>query len=340
MSPSLGAVAGWTPAGLAVEATAIRAAENEFRTAADELSATLDILPEVWTGLAADATRDALRGERQLLVDQAGALGFLSRAYDDAHAGLDGALADLRVCLDGYGGGPITVDRDSPATGPILVRGEGLDEAELQAAAEAVAAAAQAVLEADASGAQAIRDAAARLEVFPPAEATTAPVDALLAAHARDRAVVPDLPGLEYDQERALRDLLLDNTLGQAFPEGAFALGRIDAATELADNRRSAGDVMLDLYQDMLTGAGPSMGGGGLPPLLSPLRSGVGAVFDGVGVLEPELAETWDIPGRAFDATVRPMARWADEQLGWGLFHQDGDLAEQAEQDQKRFGGS
>lgn len=341
MSPTLAAVAGWNTGSLSAQAGAIRAAETEMRGAAADLQTTLDLLPTVWTGVAAAATRDALRGERQLLVDQADALAGLAGAYDSAHTALTEKLGVLRDCLDRYRGGPITVDIASPAEGPITVRGEtvrasdsnraiGLGETDLAAVAAEVAAAAGAVLDADLDGARAIRAEGTKLRYHSPVEGTTAPVDALLATHGSN--LVPDFPLLGYDQDRVLRDLLLADVSDTVLPSAEQVLGLYEDFTEFRDNRRSAGDIAVDLVQDSISLAGP--------PLPRSMRVPLEMLMSGAQVAAPDVMDTWNLPGRAVDATVRPVGRWIDQMGGWGLFHQDADLGARAEQDQKRFGGN
>lgn len=326
MSPSLADVLIWNPAPLATQATTLSNASTEAVAAADTLSGTLDILPAMWTGVAATATRDALRHERTLLTDFAAAVFALSEVYATAHNDLVTALGELHAAVDSAAARGITVDTSAPASGPISLTATApadtpIDTANLRATADVIAAAAAAVLDADNAASRRINDAVTTLhnDVVPAADGV--PLDALMETHSLAAEREGDIPGLGADQDNWVRDRLSD----AAELTGARAV--TGAIENVADNRQSAGDAALDVLSDVI------------PGINLPRRAG--QVLSMAEFIAPDVAENFDIPGIAVDLGVRPAARWADDHIpGSHLFINDDELADKLERDQAHQAGA
>lgn len=321
MSPTLADLLAWNPSPLSTQAMTLQRSSEEARNAFNTLGGVLDILPQMWTGVAADATRDALTNERRYLDAFANAVAALSEVYSTAYTEVDSALSELRYSVDAAHTESIDVDTSSPAAGPISVRTtadvSNTDlTSRLRAAADVIAAAAAVVLDADNSAATRINDAVTDLHNTVVAEASNAHLQQLLETHSLNAQRYGDIPVLNDHQDQAVRDLF-----GSIFGDtGTRAMAIADSVSNVRENRVSVGDGIFDV----LTKMNPIPR---FPPQL-------GTALTITEFLAPDIAENFDFMEHVVDGSLRPLTRWAEDHVpGSRLFVNDDELDEKLQRD-------
>lgn len=339
-NPSLSDLRAWTPVCLRDEATALDSSLENIAIARETLASTLELLPAVWTGISAEAVRDAITRERRYVDVLEKVFLELRRCYNDAYQDVSVSHDAFMTVLSGVENGGFLVDSSQSAAGPITVStmaaarsDSGADGSRLAAAeraAEAIAHAAAAVLDADSRHAEAIATLVAETETDsarPPA-ANPEP----LATARDDKHLTPHRYGTDGLLGPTTTQLAINGLALAPYAGTSILVG--DVVADMAENRSPLGDALVDAFGARLSGRVGKTLGAGLH-LAGAEKAGyaVGEIFGpqmvGGGI------------DAMLDATVGAAGRSIDERWGTQLFgpHTTEQLTRRALRDQEKYGG-
>ena len=339
-NPTLADLQSWTPTCLRDEASALESSLDNIATARATLASTLERLPEVWTGISADAVRNAIVRERRYVDVLEEVFLGLRRCYNDAYQDVSASHDTFMTVLSGIENDGFSVDHAQPAAGPITVStvaaarsDSGSDGARLAAAERAagsIARAAGDVLEADSRHADAIATLVAESDADaarPPA-ANPGP----LAAARNEKHVTPDRYGSggllgPTATQLAINSLSLTPNVGTAILVG-------DLMIDIAENRSPVGEALVDAFGAKLSGrVGKTLGAGLYLSGADTAGYAAGQIF-GPQLVGGEI-------DAVLDATVGAAGRSIDERWGTQFFgpHTSEQLTRQALRDQEEYDG-
>lgn len=339
-NPALADLVSWTPTCLRDEAAALDTALENIAIAREDLASTLESLPGVWTGISADAVRNALVRERRYVDVLEKVFLGLRRCYNDAYQDISISRDTFMTVLSGFESEGFSVDHGQPAAGPITVStvaaarsDSGADASRLAAAeraAESIARAAGAVLDTDSRHAEAIATLVADsdgVSARPPA-ANPEPL-----ATARDeKHLTPHRYGSNGLLGPTATQLAINGLALAPYTGTSILVG--DLMLDMAENRSPFGEALVDAFGAKLSGRVGKTLGSGLD-LAGADKAGyaVGEIF-GPAMVGGEI-------DAVLDATVGAAGRSIDERWGTQLFgpHTNEQLARRALRDQEKYGG-
>lgn len=339
-NPTLADLVSWTPVSLRDEATALDTSLENIAIAREDLASTLETLPAVWTGISADAVRNAMVRERRYVDVLEKAFLKLRRCYNDAYQDVSISHDTFMTVLSGIESDGFSVDHGQSAAGPITVStvaatrsDSGADSSRLAAAeraAESIARAAGAVVDADSRHAEAIATLVAESDADsarPPA-ANPEPL-----AKAKDeKHLTPHRYGSNGLLGPTATQLAVNGLALAHYAGSSILVG--DLMLDVAENRAPLGEALVDAFGAKLSGrVGKTLGSGLYLAGAEKTGSAVAEIFG------PEM-----VGGgidAVLDATVGTAGRSIDERWGTQFFgpHTNEQLTRRALRDQEAYGG-
>lgn len=331
---SLSDLVAWNPGVLRDEVSVLESSLESIAEARATLAETLELLPDVWTGISAEAIRRAISNERRYVDVLERSFLTLRRCYDTASRHISRSHDALMTTISEAENAGHRIDFSSPAGGPITVTTTAVASSNSQtdpsrleaahAAAKAIGDAARIVLEYDARFADEVRAAVEESESDRPPAANKDP----LATAKREKSVVADrYGGIGILGPTATQ--LAVNGLGLV-PYVAPSTLIVDVGSDMAENRSPLGDALIDAVGAKLSGrVGKTLGSGLELAGLDRTGQAVGQFF-GPQVLGGGI-------DAVLDATVGAAGRHVDDRWGLQFFgpHTNEQLARQALRDQE-----
>lgn len=257
----------WDPTVLQNEVSVLDRSLESIAKSRARLAETLDLLPDVWTGIAAEAVRDAISTERCYVDVLERDFLTLRRCYDIAFRNISLAYDTLMTTISKVENQGFSLDYSSPAGGPITVSGTTVVRSdsdvdasrmeEAHRAADAVAKAARVVLDYDAQYAEDIATVVGESEAGRPAAADTAALDTA----SREKHVDLDRYDVGVDLDLTATEFMV-NGLG-LLPGVGNGLLLNDISSAMKENRASFGDALIERAGAKLSGrVGKTLGSG------------------------------------------------------------------------------
>lgn len=339
-NPTLGDLVSWTPTCLRGEATALENSLENIDKARQDLASTLETLPDVWTGISANAVRNAMVRERRYVDVLEKVFLQLRRCYNDAYQDVSTSHDTFMTVLSGIESDGFSVDHGQPAAGPITVStvaaarsDSGADGSRLAAAeraAESIARAAGAVLDADSRHAEAIATLVAESD----ADSARPPVPnpEPLATAKNEKHLTPHRYGSDGLLGPTATQLAINGLSLTPYAGTSILVG--DLMLDMAENRAPLGEALVDAFGAKLSGrVGKALGSGLYLAGAEKAGYAVGEIFG------PEM-----VGGgidAVLDATVGTAGRSIDERWGTQFFgpHTNEQLTRRALRDQEKYGG-